>query len=124
MPGIHPFFYIGTDALNHTEEYTEAAGMAAHVCQEQKSQIKKTELNIDKTLPAFFSSHNLLASIYSMLLFFSPLNCSVPGAEKAQLGTLRTAKALAMTAADVACCPGLLRQVREDFKLAKQKEEK
>uniref|UniRef100_A0A5S6KQJ9 Peptidase M20 domain-containing protein 2 n=1 Tax=Xenopus tropicalis TaxID=8364 RepID=A0A5S6KQJ9_XENTR len=26
VPGIHPYFYIGSDALNHTEEYTEAAG--------------------------------------------------------------------------------------------------
>ncbi|OBS72276.1 hypothetical protein A6R68_13148 [Neotoma lepida] len=26
VPGIHPYFYIGTDALNHTEQYTEAAG--------------------------------------------------------------------------------------------------
>ncbi|XP_041418962.1 peptidase M20 domain-containing protein 2 isoform X2 [Xenopus laevis] len=25
VPGIHPYFYIGSDALNHTEEYTEAA---------------------------------------------------------------------------------------------------
>ncbi|XP_070698877.1 peptidase M20 domain-containing protein 2-like [Pempheris klunzingeri] len=71
VPGIHPFFYICTDAFNHTEEYTEAAG-----------------------------------------------------AEKAQLFTLRTAKALAMTAVDVACCPALLRQVREDFSLAKLKQEK
>ncbi|XP_035529195.1 peptidase M20 domain-containing protein 2-like [Morone saxatilis] len=71
VPGIHPFFYIGTDAFNHTEEYTEAAG-----------------------------------------------------AEKAQLFTLRTAKALAMTAVDVVCCPALLRQVREDFRLAKLKQEK
>lgn len=31
IPGIHPFFYIGTDALNHTEEYTEAAGMSARL---------------------------------------------------------------------------------------------
>lgn len=31
IPGIHPFFYIGTDALNHTEEYTEAAGTSAHL---------------------------------------------------------------------------------------------
>ncbi|KAE8289977.1 Peptidase M20 domain-containing protein 2 Aminoacylase-1-like protein 2 [Larimichthys crocea] len=71
VPGIHPFFYIGTDAFNHTEEYTEAAG-----------------------------------------------------AEKAQLFTLRTAKALAMTAVDVLCCPALLRQVREDFKRATLKQEK
>ncbi|XP_044022815.1 peptidase M20 domain-containing protein 2-like isoform X2 [Siniperca chuatsi] len=71
VPGIHPFFYICTDAVNHTEEYTEAAG-----------------------------------------------------AEKAQLFTLRTAKALAMTAVDVVCCPVLLRQVREDFSLAKLKQEK
>ncbi|KAM8952986.1 xaa-Arg dipeptidase [Pelodytes ibericus] len=26
VPGIHPYFYIGSEALNHTEEYTEAAG--------------------------------------------------------------------------------------------------
>lgn len=26
VPGIHPYFYIGSDALNHTEEYTHAAG--------------------------------------------------------------------------------------------------
>ncbi|XP_033497850.1 peptidase M20 domain-containing protein 2-like [Epinephelus lanceolatus] len=68
VPGIHPFFYIGTDALNHTEEYTKAAG-----------------------------------------------------AEKAQLFTLRTAKALAMTAVDVVCSPDLLKQVRDDFSLANLK---
>ncbi|XP_067335749.1 xaa-Arg dipeptidase-like isoform X2 [Channa argus] len=71
VPGIHPFFYICTNALNHTEEYAEAAG-----------------------------------------------------GEKAQLYTLRTAKALAMTAVDVVCCPEVLRQVREDFSLAKLKQEK
>ncbi|XP_029451284.1 peptidase M20 domain-containing protein 2 [Rhinatrema bivittatum] len=26
VPGIHPYFYIGSDALNHTEQYTEATG--------------------------------------------------------------------------------------------------
>uniref|UniRef100_A0A8C4RQV4 Peptidase M20 domain-containing protein 2 n=1 Tax=Erpetoichthys calabaricus TaxID=27687 RepID=A0A8C4RQV4_ERPCA len=26
VPGIHTYFYIGTEALNHTEEYTEATG--------------------------------------------------------------------------------------------------
>ncbi|XP_069866844.1 xaa-Arg dipeptidase isoform X2 [Dipodomys merriami] len=26
VPGIHPYFYIGSSALNHTEQYTEAAG--------------------------------------------------------------------------------------------------
>ncbi|XP_008278227.1 peptidase M20 domain-containing protein 2-like [Stegastes partitus] len=70
VPGIHPIFYISTDAFNHTKEYTEAAG-----------------------------------------------------AEKAQLYTLRAAKALAMTAADVVCSPDLLRRVREDFSLAKQEEQ-
>ncbi|XP_078145798.1 peptidase M20 domain-containing protein 2-like [Centroberyx gerrardi] len=70
VPGIHPFFYICSDAVNHTEEYTEAAG-----------------------------------------------------AEEAQLCTLRTAKALAMTAVDVLCCPDLLRQVREDFARAKLEQE-
>ncbi|XP_053191722.1 peptidase M20 domain-containing protein 2-like [Scomber japonicus] len=71
VPGIHPFFYICTDAFNHTEEYTDAAG-----------------------------------------------------AEKAQLYTLRTAKALAMTAVDVLCSPDLLMQVKEDFRLVKLKHEK
>uniref|UniRef100_A0A668UBB7 Peptidase M20 domain-containing protein 2 n=1 Tax=Oreochromis aureus TaxID=47969 RepID=A0A668UBB7_OREAU len=68
VPGIHPFFYICTDALNHTEEYTEAAGILA------------------------------------------------------QLYTLRTAKALSMTAVDVVCCPDLLKKVRDDFRLAKLKQ--
>ncbi|KAK5857490.1 hypothetical protein PBY51_010732 [Eleginops maclovinus] len=71
VPGIHPFFYICTEAVNHTEEYAAAAG-----------------------------------------------------AEKAQLFTLRTAKALAMTAVDVVCCPDLLRKVREDFSHAKLKQGK
>ncbi|XP_053143345.1 xaa-Arg dipeptidase-like [Hemicordylus capensis] len=26
VPGIHPYFYIGSEALNHTEQYTTAAG--------------------------------------------------------------------------------------------------
>ncbi|XP_009895884.2 xaa-Arg dipeptidase [Dryobates pubescens] len=26
VPGLHPYFYIGSEALNHTEQYTEAAG--------------------------------------------------------------------------------------------------
>ncbi|EMP32761.1 Peptidase M20 domain-containing protein 2 [Chelonia mydas] len=26
VPGIHPYFYIGSDALNHTEPYTTASG--------------------------------------------------------------------------------------------------
>ncbi|RVE57294.1 hypothetical protein OJAV_G00214890, partial [Oryzias javanicus] len=71
VPGIHPFFSIGSAALNHTEEYTEAAG-----------------------------------------------------AERAQLFTLRTATALAMTAVDVVCCPDLLQQMREDFSRAKLKQER
>uniref|UniRef100_A0AAQ6A0J4 Peptidase M20 dimerisation domain-containing protein n=1 Tax=Amphiprion ocellaris TaxID=80972 RepID=A0AAQ6A0J4_AMPOC len=29
VPGIHPFFYICTDAFNHTKEYIQAAGVAA-----------------------------------------------------------------------------------------------
>ncbi|KAF7669233.1 hypothetical protein LDENG_00220880, partial [Lucifuga dentata] len=63
-------FYIGSDAVNHSEEYTQAAG-----------------------------------------------------AEKAQCYTLRVAKALAMTAVDVLCCPDLLKKVREDFNQVKPKQE-
>ncbi|KAI4905478.1 hypothetical protein NFI96_028112 [Prochilodus magdalenae] len=70
VPGIHPFFYIGTEALNHTPEYAAAAG-----------------------------------------------------SEKAQMYTLRTAKALAMTAADVLLSPSLLTQVKEDFIVAKHSQE-
>ncbi|XP_036768094.2 xaa-Arg dipeptidase isoform X3 [Manis pentadactyla] len=70
VPGIHPYFYIGSNALNHTEQYTEAAG-----------------------------------------------------SQEAQFYTLRTAKALAMTALDVIFKPELLERIREDFKLQLQKEE-
>ncbi|KAJ7341737.1 hypothetical protein JRQ81_006582 [Phrynocephalus forsythii] len=66
VPGIHPYFYIGSDALNHTEEFTQSSG-----------------------------------------------------SEVAQKYALRTAKALAMTALDVVFRPGLLEQVREDFRQAK-----
>lgn len=59
----------------------------------------------------------------SIIVCFSFLSC-VPGAERAQSFTLRTAKALAMTAVDVVCSPDLLTQVRENFRLAKLKMEK
>ncbi|XP_058516841.1 xaa-Arg dipeptidase isoform X2 [Ochotona princeps] len=70
VPGIHPYFYIGSNALNHTEQYAEAAG-----------------------------------------------------AQEAQFYTLRTAKALAMTALDVIFKPELLERIREDFKLKLQEEQ-
>ncbi|KAL0969556.1 hypothetical protein UPYG_G00229060 [Umbra pygmaea] len=70
LPGIHSFFYIGSDALNHTEDFTTASG-----------------------------------------------------AEQAQFYTLRTAKALAMTAVDLLCCPDLFHKVREDFSAAKLKQD-
>ncbi|KAG9347415.1 hypothetical protein JZ751_004982 [Albula glossodonta] len=46
------------------------------------------------------------------------------GAEKAQFYTLRTAKALAMTALDVLFCPGVLQRVRAEFTEARLKEER
>uniref|UniRef100_A0ACB8GE72 Uncharacterized protein n=1 Tax=Sphaerodactylus townsendi TaxID=933632 RepID=A0ACB8GE72_9SAUR len=70
VPGIHPYFYIGSDALNHTEQYTVAAG-----------------------------------------------------SDEAQFYTLRTSKALAMTALDVIFKPDLLERVREDFRVVKLNEE-
>ncbi|KAF3702529.1 Peptidase M20 domain-containing protein 2 Aminoacylase-1-like protein 2 [Channa argus] len=69
IPGIHPYFYIGSKALNHTEEYTVAAGDA-----------------------------------------------------RAQFFTLRSAKALAMTALDLLLCPELLQRVKQEFTEAKRKE--
>uniref|UniRef100_A0A3B4ZZ06 Peptidase M20 domain-containing protein 2 n=1 Tax=Stegastes partitus TaxID=144197 RepID=A0A3B4ZZ06_9TELE len=70
VPGIHPYFFIGSNALNHTEEYTVAAGD-----------------------------------------------------DKAQFFTLRTAKALAMTALDVLLHPELLQKVKQEFAEAKLKDE-
>ncbi|MBZ3874395.1 Peptidase M20 domain-containing protein 2 [Sciurus carolinensis] len=70
VPGIHSYFYIGSNTLNHTEEYTEAAG-----------------------------------------------------SQEAQFYTLRTAKALAMTALDVIFKPELLERIREDFKSKLQEEQ-
>ncbi|XP_051816928.1 peptidase M20 domain-containing protein 2 [Acanthochromis polyacanthus] len=70
VPGIHPYFYIGSKALNHTEEYTVASGD-----------------------------------------------------DEAQFFTLRTAKALAMTALDVLMHPELLQKVKQEFTEAKLKEE-
>ncbi|KAM7367524.1 hypothetical protein PAMP_013815 [Pampus punctatissimus] len=69
VPGIHPYFYIGSNALNHTEEYTDAAGD-----------------------------------------------------DRAQFYTLRTAKALVMTALDVLLRPELLQRVKQEFTEAKLKE--
>lgn len=70
VPGIHPNFYIGSEALNHTKEYTVAAG-----------------------------------------------------SETAQFYTLRTAKALAMTALDVLFCPELMQRVKTEFSEIKQKQD-
>ncbi|KAL7388940.1 hypothetical protein ABVT39_023744 [Epinephelus coioides] len=71
VPGIHPYFYIGSNALNHTEEYTVAAGD-----------------------------------------------------DRAQFYTLRTAKALAMTALDVLLRPELLQRVKQEFTQATLKEDR
>lgn len=77
VPGIHPFFYIGTDALNHTEEYTEAAGTAACVYSEQMlSALMKLELHqmiIKRFRPSPLSrslSLSVWFSIYSLPFFF------------------------------------------------------
>ncbi|KAG7254944.1 hypothetical protein CRUP_018217 [Coryphaenoides rupestris] len=71
VPGIHPFFHIGSEAVNHSEEY------------HGKQRVTR--------------------------------------AERAQLYTLRTAKALAMTAADLLCSPTLLLQAQSDFAREKVK---
>uniref|UniRef100_H3DPD3 Peptidase M20 domain-containing protein 2 n=1 Tax=Tetraodon nigroviridis TaxID=99883 RepID=H3DPD3_TETNG len=71
VPGIHSYFYIGSNALNHTPEYTVAAGD-----------------------------------------------------DKAQFFTLRTAKALAMTALDLLLQPKAMQRVKQEFIEAKLKDEK
>nr|XP_033503754.1 peptidase M20 domain-containing protein 2-like [Epinephelus lanceolatus] len=71
VPGIHPYFYIGSKALCHTVEYTVASGD-----------------------------------------------------DRAQFYTLRTAKALAMTALDVLLRPELLQRVKQEFTEATLKEDR
>lgn len=71
VPGIHPYFYIGSKALNHTEEYTVASGD-----------------------------------------------------DRAQFFSLRTAKALAMTALDVLLRPEQLQRVKQEFTEAKLRDER
>ncbi|KAL7388264.1 hypothetical protein ABVT39_010388 [Epinephelus coioides] len=71
VPGIHPYFYIGSKALCHTAEYTVASGD-----------------------------------------------------DRAQFYTLRTAKALAMTALDVLLHPQLLQRVKQEFSEATLKEDR
>lgn len=50
VPGIHPYFYIGTDALNHTEQYTEAAG------EQAIERVSEQELRVCKALSLFLLS--------------------------------------------------------------------
>lgn len=73
-------------------------------------------------LDEIVSDDSFQSPICVILIYFLSSFC-VPGAEKAQAFTLRTSKALAMTAVDVVCNPDLLAQVREDFRLAKLKME-
>lgn len=127
IPGIHPFFYIGTDALNHTEEYTEAAGTSARLRRGMNMLFLLMKVNC---IRCFKPSSCFQVTWFLCLVFYLPhipsasvLFPFTPGAEKAQLFTLRTAKALAMTVVDVVSCPALLQQVKEDFRLAKLKME-
>lgn len=46
------------------------------------------------------------------------------GADEAQFYTLRTAKALAMTALDVIFSPGVLDKIKQEFREAKLQEER
>lgn len=52
-----------------------------------------------------------------------PLTFFSAGSQTAQFYALRTAKALAMTALDVIFKPGLLEEIRKDFREVKLKEE-
>lgn len=68
VPGIHPFFYIGTEALNHTEEYTEAAGKAARGYWEQMFLVMKLTFTAIRQFPTSSHSGPLGLSV-SVLLF-------------------------------------------------------
>ncbi|XP_075720293.1 xaa-Arg dipeptidase [Rhinoderma darwinii] len=48
VPGIHPYFFIGSDALNHTEEYTKAAGSrdAQHYALRTAKSLAMTALDV------------------------------------------------------------------------------
>lgn len=101
---MHPYFYIGSNEYVHTEEYTAVAGM----CHLYTPFLSHTHAYIDITYIALIYTH--IAVVAS-------------GGDKAQYFTLRTAKALAMTALDVVMCPDLLQRVKQDFTEAKLKED-
>lgn len=61
---------------------------------------------------------------YKTTIFFNLDFLLVAGANEAQFYTLRTAKALAMTALDVIFSPGVLDKVKKEFKEAKLREER
>ncbi|XP_062857932.1 xaa-Arg dipeptidase-like isoform X2 [Trichomycterus rosablanca] len=46
VPGIHSYFYIGTDALNHTEEYTAAADEAQFYTLRAAKALAMTALDV------------------------------------------------------------------------------
>lgn len=76
VPVIHPFFYIGTDALNHTEEYTEAAGTAACFYWEQMFALMKLSCirwSSNVFSPHLFPGHLvcLFGFLFTHCLFFS-----------------------------------------------------
>ncbi|XP_072552796.1 xaa-Arg dipeptidase-like [Salminus brasiliensis] len=94
-PGIHPYFYIGSTALNHTEEYTVASG--------------RSEKKGNSSLCQCISVTACVAELWvQQKLFF----------------TLRAAKALAMTAVDVLFSPGVLERVKQEFTEAYLNEER
>lgn len=78
VPGMHPFFYICTDAFNHTEEYAEAAGTAA--LGGEVVSCDEIGLYCDQTISDIFifPGHMVcLWSFYLLRCFISPL-CSFP----------------------------------------------
>lgn len=64
VPGIHPFFYIGTDVFNHTEEYTKAAGMGTRGSWEWGYFVKLNCTTIRRFLSSFFSLPPLLSFLF------------------------------------------------------------
>ena len=69
---------------------------------------------------ANFKTNKLIYNKYGSILMYL---LYLLGSQEAQFYTLRTAKALAMTALDVIFKPELLERIREDFKLKLQEEE-
>ncbi|XP_034153433.1 peptidase M20 domain-containing protein 2 isoform X2 [Esox lucius] len=114
----------GSDALNHTGEYTAAAGRTGSDALNHTGEYTAAAGRTGSDALNHTGEYTAAAGrTGSDALNHTGEYTAAAGAEKAQFYTLRTAKALAMTAMDVICCPELLQKVQEEFSVAKLRQD-